>query len=97
MMIRQTTALLLAGLLTAGSPFVRAGERLMADSAVPPAALPGINQAESNKDKASKKGEEASGSNSGAESGANVKDADSKSSTTNGSKKHSKTKHKSTP
>lgn len=55
-----------------------AGENTVAESAVPPAALPGFNQpqgAESKEDKAEKKGEEAAGSNSGADSQATEKDA----------------------
>ncbi|WP_166219693.1 hypothetical protein [Pseudomonas atagonensis] len=47
-------------------------------SSVPPSAIPGVNQggSESKEDKADKKGEEASGSNSGAEDHETQKDAD---------------------
>jgi len=70
--------LLIAGLVSVGSLSALAGENTVAESAVPPAALPGINQpqgAESKEDKADKKGEEAAGSNSGADSQATDNDA----------------------
>lgn len=71
-------ALMIAGLVSVGSLSALASEDTVADSAVPPAALPGINQtqgAESKEDKADKKGEEASGSNSGADAQATDNDA----------------------
>jgi hypothetical protein len=77
-MNRKTAVLLLAGLMSTGSLFTFAAAETTIASAVPPAALPGVNQAkssESNEKKADKKGEEASGSNSGADSGAAEKDA----------------------
>ena len=70
MMNRTIAALTIAGLVSACSLFAFAAEKVTEDAAVPPAALPGINQAqgdESNEDKADKKGEEAAGSNSGAD------------------------------
>jgi hypothetical protein len=73
-------ALTLAGLLSTFSFGALAAEKTTSGEAVPPAALPGLNQAqgsESNEDKASKKGEEASGSNSGADSETLEKDAGS--------------------
>ncbi len=84
MMNRTIAALTIAG-LAACSLFALAAEKTTEESAVPPAALPGINQAqgyESKEDKADKKGEEAAGSNSGADSEATDKDA----STSSGSK-----------
>lgn len=78
MMNRTITALAIASLLSTGSFFALAAGK----DAVPPTAIPGINQgqgAESNEQKADKKGEEASGSNSGADSQATEKDADSSS------------------
>jgi hypothetical protein len=83
-------ALTLAGLLSTCSFGVLAAEKTSSGDAVPPAALPGLNQAqgsESNEDKASKKGEEAAGSNSGADSQTLEKDADSSSSSKDEGKK----------
>ncbi|WP_415767689.1 hypothetical protein [Pseudomonas sp. ZB1P45] len=76
-MNRTMAALTIAGLL-ACSFLALAAEKTTGESAVPPAALPGANQAqgtESKEDKADKKGEEAAGSNSGAESEETDKDA----------------------
>lgn len=76
-MNRTIAALMIAGLF-ACPLFAVAAEKVTEDSAEPPAALPGINQtqgSESKEDKADKKGEEASGSNSGAESEETDKDA----------------------
>ncbi|RON52634.1 hypothetical protein [Pseudomonas frederiksbergensis] len=72
-----------ASLLATAPLFVLAAEKTNAESAVPPSAMPGINQSGSSKseDKASKKGEEASGSNSGAESEAMDKETDASHST----------------
>jgi hypothetical protein len=83
-------ALTLAGLLSTCSFGAIAAEKTTSGTAVPPAALPGINQnqgSESNEDKASKKGEEASGSNSGADSQTLEKDADSSDSSKGDEKK----------
>lgn len=77
----KIAALTLAGLLSSCSFYALAAEKTTTTgSAVPPAALPGLNQgqdAESNKDKASKKGEESSGANSGADSKTLEKDSGS--------------------
>ncbi|VVN73978.1 hypothetical protein [Pseudomonas fluorescens] len=76
----KIAALTLAGLLSSCSFYALATEKTTTGSAVPPAALPGLNQgqdAESNKDKASKKGEESSGANSGADSKTLEKDSGS--------------------
>ncbi|VVP83138.1 hypothetical protein PS918_02510 [Pseudomonas fluorescens] len=70
-MNRKTAAITLLALLSSASFHAFAAETASQGSAVPPAAIPGLNQAhgtESNQDKASKKGEEAAGSNSGADS-----------------------------
>lgn len=75
----KIAALTLAGLLSSCSFYALAAEKTTG-SAVPPAALPGLNQGqavESNKDKASKKGEESSGANSGADSKTLEKDSGS--------------------
>ncbi|PMW98558.1 hypothetical protein C1X59_19405 [Pseudomonas sp. FW215-R2] len=63
-MNRTIAALMLGSLLSATAPLAMAG------STVPPTGIPGVNQGgtESKEEKADKKGEEASGSNSGAES-----------------------------
>lgn len=82
MMNRNLAVLTLAGLLSSGSLYALAAETTKQGSALPPTALPGINQAqgaESNEDKADKKGEEASGSNSGADSKTLEKEAASSS------------------
>ncbi|WP_085648976.1 MULTISPECIES: hypothetical protein [unclassified Pseudomonas] len=70
-MNRTIAALMLGSLLSATAPLSMAG------STVPPTGIPGVNQGgtESKEDKADKKGEEASGSNSGAESHETEKDA----------------------
>ncbi|NKF27484.1 MULTISPECIES: hypothetical protein [unclassified Pseudomonas] len=70
-MNRTIAALMLGSLLSATAPLAMAG------STVPPTGIPGVNQGgtESKEDKADKKGEEASGSNSGAESHETEKDA----------------------
>lgn len=76
-MNRTIAALTIAGLF-ACPLFALATEKVTEDAAVPPAALPGINQTqgtESKEEKADKKGEEASGSNSGADPEAMEKDA----------------------
>ncbi|AWA38989.1 hypothetical protein ACTJK3_14165 [Pseudomonas sp. 22105] len=70
-MNRTIAALMLGSLLSATAPLAMAG------STVPPTGIPGVNQGgtESKEDKADKKGEEASGSNSGAEAHETEKDA----------------------
>jgi len=76
-MNKQIANLLLASLMLTGSSLSLATDK--AGSAAPPTAIPGVNQSsnksESNEEKANKKGEEASGSNSGAESQETEKDA----------------------
>ncbi len=82
MMNRKMAALTLAGLMSSCSFFTLAAETTKQGSAVPPAAIPGLNQAqgaESNEEKADKIGEEAAGSNSGADSQALEKEAESSS------------------
>jgi hypothetical protein len=76
---KRVTALTLAGLLSFCPLFALAVEKTGA-SAVPPAALPGVNQGgtEAKEDKADKKGEEASGANSGADAETLERDAESK-------------------
>nr|WP_126362010.1 hypothetical protein [Pseudomonas fluorescens] len=66
----------LAGLLSM-SPLFSLAADTTAGSPMPPAAVPGMNHGSSasKDDKADKKGEEASGSNSGAESHETQKDA----------------------
>lgn len=79
-MNRRIAALTLSGLLSSCPLFALAVEKTAAESAVPPTVLPGVNQSGSSKsdeDKASKKGEEASGSNSGASSETLKKDSGS--------------------
>jgi hypothetical protein len=78
MINRKMLALMAAALLSTASSFALVTGKAMAGSAVPPAAIPGINQPrgdEPKDEKADKKGEEASGSNSGAESHEMEKDA----------------------
>lgn len=73
MINRMLLALTLAG-LSSYSLLVLAAD----SSAVPPSAIPGINQgqsAQSHDDKANKKGEEAAGSNSGADAQTTEKDS----------------------
>ncbi|XHF33094.1 hypothetical protein OXH62_27840 [Pseudomonas chlororaphis] len=79
-MNRTIAALMLGSLLSATAPLAMAG------SSVPPTGIPGVNQGgtESKEDKADKKGEEASGSNSGAESHETEKDAQTSSESKNG-------------
>jgi hypothetical protein len=76
-MNKTIATLALASLMLTGTGLSLAAEK--AGSAAPPTAIPGVNQAsnksESNEEKANKKGEEASGSNSGAESKETEKDA----------------------
>jgi len=76
MMNKTIASLSIASLLAMGSFFALASE-------TPPAtAIPGVNQpqaAESNEEKANKKGEEASGSNSGADAQSLEKEAASSS------------------
>ena len=68
-------ALMLTGLLSASPLYVQATEKTTEDATIPPSALPGLNQPESNEEKADKKGEEAAGSNSGADAHSMKKDA----------------------
>jgi len=79
-MNRTIAALMLGSLLSATAPLAMAG------STVPPTGIPGVNQGgtESKEDKADKKGEEASGSNSGAESHETDKDAQTSSGSKDG-------------
>jgi hypothetical protein len=73
-MINRLILALTLACLSSGALHVIAAE----STAVPPSAIPGINQgqsAQSNDDKASKKGEEASGSNSGADAQTTEKDS----------------------
>jgi hypothetical protein len=79
-MNRTIAALMLGSLLSATVPLGMAG------SSVPPTGIPGVNQGgtESKEDKADKKGEEASGSNSGAESHETEKDAQTSSGSKDG-------------
>jgi hypothetical protein len=79
-MNRTIVALMLGSLLSATAPLAMAG------SSVPPTGIPGVNQGgtESKEDKADKKGEEASGSNSGAETHETEKDAQTSSESKNG-------------
>lgn len=79
-MKRTIAALMLGSLLSAIAPLAIAG------SSVPPTGIPGVNQGgtESREDKADKKGEEASGSNSGAEFHETEKDAQTSSESKNG-------------
>lgn len=79
-MNKKIAALVFGSVLVTGSLFAVAAEKTSGESAVPPTVIPGINQSDSSKaddDKASKKGEEASGSNSGAEAQAMDKETDS--------------------
>ncbi|WPN44817.1 MULTISPECIES: hypothetical protein [unclassified Pseudomonas] len=82
-MNRKIAALTLASLLSTGSVLALATEKNVHEHTLPPDAVPGVNKAqgpESNEEKADKKGEESSGSNSGAESHETEKDAASSSS-----------------
>lgn len=82
-MNRSMAALTLVGLLSSTSLPALAAETTSQGSAVPPAAIPGLNQAqgaESKEDKANKKGEEAAGSNSGTDAQTQKKEAESSSS-----------------
>lgn len=83
MMNISIAALLLGGFLSASAPLAVAG------STVPPSAIPGVNQGgtESKEEKADKKGEEASGSNSGAETHETEKDAQTSSGSKDGMEK----------
>lgn len=79
-MNRTIAALMLGSLLSTTAQLAMAG------STVPPTGIPGVNQGgtESKEDKADKKGEEASGSNSGAESHETEKDAQTSSGSKDG-------------
>ncbi|WP_207864830.1 hypothetical protein [Pseudomonas sp. 58(2021)] len=79
-MNRTIAALMLGSLLSATAPLAMAG------SSVPPTGIPGVNQGgtESKEDRADKKGEEASGSNSGAETHETDKDAQTSSGSKDG-------------
>ncbi|MFP0198169.1 hypothetical protein ACKJSM_23740 [Pseudomonas sp. PHC1] len=79
-MNRTIAALMLGSLLSAAAPLAMAG------STVPPTGIPGVNQGgtESKEEKADKKGEEASGSNSGAEAHETEKDAQTSSGSKSG-------------
>lgn len=79
-MNKQMIAIGLASLVSLCPLFSLAAEKTGGSSA-PPTVMPGVNQggSESKEDKADKKGEEASGSNSGAEAHETQKDAASSS------------------
>ncbi|UDI94846.1 MULTISPECIES: hypothetical protein [unclassified Pseudomonas] len=81
-MNRTIAALMLGSLLSANASLAMAG------SSVPPTGIPGVNQGgtESKEEKADKKGEEASGSNSGAEAHETEKDAQTSSGSKDGMK-----------
>lgn len=91
MMNKKIAAFALAGLLSTCSLHAMAAETTKQGSALPPAAIPGINQsprAESKEEKSSKKGEEAAGSNSGTDSQTMKKESeDSDSSKDSGEKR----------
>jgi hypothetical protein len=70
-------ALMLSGFLSASPLWVQAAEKTTEDATIPPSALPGLNQPESNEEKANKKGEEAAGSNAGSDAHSMKKDAES--------------------
>jgi hypothetical protein len=76
-MNNKMTVIGLAGLISICPLFALAVEKT-SGSSVPPTAIPGVNQggSESKEEKANKKGEEASGSNSGAEAHETQKDAE---------------------
>ncbi|VVO52897.1 hypothetical protein PS880_00391 [Pseudomonas fluorescens] len=77
MMNKTITSLSFASLLAMASFFA-----LAAETTSPPTTIPGVNQAqaaESNEEKANKKGEEAAGSNSGADAQSLEKEAASSS------------------
>lgn len=75
-MNRKIAALTIVTLLSTASLAAFAADTSTRESVVPPAALPGLNQgSESNHEKASKKGEEASGSNSGVDAKTHEKEA----------------------
>ena len=75
-MKRTIAALAVVTMLSTGSLAVLAADTSTRESVVPPAAIPGLNQGtESNHEKASKKGEEASGSNSGVDAQTHEKEA----------------------
>ena len=79
-MNKRMIAIGLASLVSLCPLFSLATEKAGGSSA-PPTVMPGVNQggSASKEDKADKKGEEASGSNSGAEAHETQKDADSSS------------------
>ncbi|MCL9802953.1 hypothetical protein QZR14_12025 [Pseudomonas sp. rhizo66] len=79
-MNKRMIAIGLASLVSLCPLFSLAAEKTGGSSA-PPTVMPGVNQggSESKEDKADKKGEEASGSNSGAEAHETQKDAASSS------------------
>ena len=80
LMNKRMIAIGLASLLSLCPLFSLAAEKT-GESSVPATAIPGVNQggSESKEDKADKKGEEASGSNSGAEAHETQKDANTSS------------------
>jgi hypothetical protein len=75
MMNITLATLMLTGLLSASPLYVQASEKNTEDATIPPSSLPGLNQPESNEEKADKKGEEAAGSNAGADEHSMKKDA----------------------
>lgn len=91
MMNRKITALTLASLLSSCPLFALAAEATQQGSALPPAAIPGINQGQPAKPKAesaSKKGEEAAGSNSGTDEQTMKKESSSSDSSRDSGDKH---------
>lgn len=74
MMNKKIAAITLAGWLSSNPFFAIADDTAATEKATTPTVLPG-GKAASNEEKADKKGEEASGSNSGAESHETAKDA----------------------
>jgi hypothetical protein len=74
-MKRKAAVLLLASLMSTGSLCAFAAYETATDPDIPPAAVPGLNQGQASESKADKKGEEASGSNSGADPREAEKDA----------------------
>jgi hypothetical protein len=86
-MNKTFATLTLASLLAVCSLSTLAADK---SSAVPPTAIPGVNQAgaETKEEKADKKGEEASGGNAGADASATEKDDATSSGSDSDKKKH---------
>ncbi|MCW8274957.1 hypothetical protein IMF27_03975 [Pseudomonas sp. PCH199] len=91
-MNRKMAALTVVALLSSSLLYAFAADTKQQGSPLLPGAIPGINQAhgaDSEEDKANKKGEEASGSNSGADSQTLKKEAESSNSSDEGDKQES--------